>query len=331
MFNYIPYVVEVLAFSFIFICILTNLKRFHYLVSFCLFFVMFFLAVFIFGFYKSSYHALILVLLFFSFIISFNGKVSFRYSSFFIKLIFFILIFLMISSADFTFSDKTNMPKLFPLWAVLMVLFKNRSSHLIRFLIFSLLFIDLFFALKSSARGISLGLISAIYFYKFRPNCFQSTLPFFLIFAFLLYILLQPILLYFSSDGLLNSSASNFQRVMMNISSVKHIVNYPFMFNETLIFTSVDEYRYAHDSDKLTVHNIILAFSLFNGWLSGLLLLCLISFSAKRFYHSNYLPIFIYMFGVLMLGPDAFDTRIYIMLIALMLINVPVSNIRKFK
>lgn len=210
------------------------------------------------------------------------------------------------------FLDKIRAPKLYPLW-MLMIILPAFRKH--RALITLCMMATALIAIQVSARGILLGTVAALIVYKFShkiPAKFYYTILFS---SFMTYTFAVPILHSFGYSGYLEMSASNWQRSMMNISALNGTLATYFAMDELSIFTSALDYRYSYDSASLSVHNLFLAFGLFNGLLPMVALLCSVIYLVARHRSSTLAPVMVFSYFYILLGPDSSNTRAALLII----------------
>jgi uncharacterized membrane protein len=124
----------------------------------------------------------------------------------------------------------------------------------------------------------------------------------------------------YAGQDLIQETASNSQRALMNIASLTNSFNNLITLDETAVFDVVSEYQYSHDSSNLTVHNLFLSFSLFNGLLPAIILLTVVMVGIRRLSGTSYLPIGVFVYFLMLLGPDSFETRYALLLLVALVV-----------
>jgi hypothetical protein len=130
-----------------------------------------------------------------------------------------------------------------------------------------------------------------------------------LIALFILYSLAFPILVALDWGQVLEASASNWQRAMLNHAAIVNTLSTPFSMSETTIFSAAEEYRYSHDTEALTVHNLFWAFGLFNGAIPAALLFWAVIRNVVTTRGCKYASIAGFYYLMMILGPDVTATR----------------------
>jgi len=265
------------------------------------------------GFPKSSYHYLLIGMLFYT---VYEDRWSARSRNIVRSGMILVLVLMSIKSFfyfDFKFDNKYTILQLYTLWgAIIISKYRGRLYYFIPLL----MFIDIALSLKVAARGVLISTLTSLAL-VIKSISRKRVLILSFFFGFLLiYILAAPVFMLFDQHDILKMSASNSQRSAMNYSALSDVLRSPLLLDENLIYESASRYKFEYDDNRLTVHNLILAFGLFNGLLPGLLLLFLIFMAINRLIGSPYLPFAGYLFFVMMLGPDSSVTRISLIFLA---------------
>lgn len=272
-----------------------------------------------FGWPKSSYHLLLIGLFYFA-----TRPIRWKRSTrqFLRLFVSFELLFLVIVDfvqADWSMQSKTAVPQSFYLWGTVFLL-TRRGLSWARILAIGLIVLDIGVSIIVSARGILFGSAAALFFIPKRIAKRRNILTSVLVISFLSYILIAPLLMLFVEQDVIIATASNAQRSAMNNKALIYSMQKPVALDETSVFDSVSEFRYSYDGSKLTVHNLFLAFGLFNGFFPALVLWVLVIKSIRRLSGSHLLPVGVYLYFIMILGPDSFTTRFSLMLLAVLII-----------
>lgn len=269
---------------------------------------------FLLGFPKSAFHLLLVVnALYFALCKSWGGQsTKIIQSGLVIGLVFLIIPEMVALFSGSGFANKLNAPALFPLWILMIVVPAFRKFKTV---IVAIIIATIIIAVLASARGILLASVPALLYY-----IYQRKLPAMVYFvpflaAFLIYSFATPLMDAVGYNSYLNSSASNWQRAMMNDSALKDTISTLFTMNESRIFDSAIDFRYSYDMENLSVHNIFLAFGLFNGLIPALILLFSCLSMVTRHRNSPLACVMMFLFIYMLLGPDTSVTRFSLMTI----------------
>ena len=304
--------IEIILISSLVISILLNSSKNKYLL---LIFPALFLLCFgyIFDFIKSAYHFFLLVVIILSVLNlkwSKNSKLIIKYS-----LIFTLILYCIyrIINVDLSLGDKSFYPTTFPVWAALIIIYGYRLK---KTLVVTTL-IDAIFAYIVKARAVLIGDIFCILAFYVPIKIIKKFIYTVPIAAFILYVFSNPAAYYFGYGNFLEDSASNKQRSLMNFEALISFISRPIQFDENSIFNTASDFiNDQNDSNQnmLTVHCLFLAFGQFNGLIPMLVLYICVLNIMGRLVGTQYLPIAIYSYFQILLGPDSFDMRYFLLL-----------------
>lgn len=222
--------------------------------------------------------------------------------------------------ADWSLHNKNNAPQLYAIWGLITV---TATTPLANFIARIMMFGDILTSLQSLARGVLIGSSAALGLSFIKPRRIATIIPIIGILIFAIYVFAMPILLTIGKSATLENSASNAQRALMNYHALMD--SRMFSMNETAIFESAESLQYPHDDDRLTVHNLILAFSLFNGIAPATALFACTIFILKKISLGKLLPLGFYLYLLIILGPDSSHTRISLLLLGSLSIISPLK------
>jgi len=269
------------------------------------------------GYPKSAYHLLLIGVIWAASLRTHWSKTSRRLVKAGAISSLLVVFVISVALSDWQLEMKITAPQLFSVWALILLLTSDRSF---RIPVAITIIFDMMISLQVAARGVLLGDLFALLSVRRNPRIIRRFIPLFAVLSTLLYILVYPIFVLMGSDDFLSGSLSNFQRSLLNFQAVIDIVGVPFTLNETGIFAAASELQYSHDSDSLTVHNLLLAFGLFNGLIPALWLGYLILRILRQLALGPYLPIGLYLYFVMLLGPDSSVTRYSLILLTSLLV-----------
>ncbi len=268
------------------------------------------------GYPKSTYHLLLIVVAAIC-TKSHWSAASRRASNIAAQLCLFFIAAIALTNAEWSMQDKNKSPQFFAIWGLILINSNRPWASLVArlFMIF-----DILLSYISSARGILLGSVSALGLSGKNHSRIKKYISTIAAATFFIYLLAVPIILATNKVDKLENSASNAQRALMNYHA---LMDSKFItMSETAIFDSAEPLRYAHDDERLTVHNLFLAFALFNGLIPAAILFISVITMISKISDSRLIPLGFYLYLVITLGPDSSQTRISLLLLCALCITL---------
>jgi len=310
---------ELALFAALFFVCMANVRRYPLLLL-LLPLTFFCIAMALLGYTKSAYHLLLVGLAFYAtrpVIWPTLGKAFVKY---FLIAILFYLSFQEILTSDWSFQNKVMVPQFYYLWGAILILNGAKRNWLTNVAIL-LIVLDFIVSFYVSARGMMIGSALALLFFVNGLSSRHAAILFVLLSGSVLYTFVLPYVLLYSNSFFINETASNVQRSLMNISALLASTDSIITLDEFKIYGSAADHMYSHDDSNLTVHNLFLAFSLFNGLLPAVILFAVLVRSISKLASTSYLPFAIFLFFLMLLGPDSFNTR-FALLVVLSLVII---------
>lgn len=264
------------------------------------------------GYPKSGYHALIALAGVCAVLPVRRSYVSPKFLLIPIALSLIILATHWITSSDVSILNKYSTPKLFPLWFMVLFFFPEKRGQIFATLI---IVVDIYLQNRVQARGLMLGAVIALaVLYVPSPLTRRFAFPL-AASALALYVAAFPIARALEVEGAIYSSASNMQRAGMNNAALIDIIKHPLKFDENAIFVSARAFAYSYDTATLTVHNLFLAFGLFNGLIVACLMVTVTLMIINAQTERRFIAISLFCFLYVMLGPDTAYTRVVLLIL----------------
>jgi hypothetical protein len=304
--------IEIVLFAAVFFACIANARR-DSLAILLIPFAIFCLAMTLGGYAKSSYHLLIIGVAAYSIRPISWPPITRVIVKYILVISLFSLSLHEFYFADWTFQNKVMTPQFYYLWGALLIF--SQSNIVVKYIAIPLIFLDLIISFGVSARGMIVGCIFALLFLVRGLNSRRKAVISILLLCSFLYTFLAPFFMLYTNLEVISETASNTQRSLMNIDALQASMDAIVTLDESRVFTSASDYQYSNDDSNLTVHNLFLAFALFNGFLPALILFWVVIFSVSNLDRTYYLPFGVFLFFLMLLGPDSFNTRFSLLLI----------------
>ncbi|UAL08908.1 hypothetical protein [Caulobacter segnis] len=270
------------------------------------------MAMLVLGYPKSGYHALIALIGIYAVLPVHRSYVSSKFLLIPIGVSLSILAIHWISSSNISILSKYSTPKLFPLWFMALFFLPEKRGRLVATLI---ILVEIYLQNRVQARGLMLGAftaLAALYMPSTLTRRFAVPLA---VSALVLYVAAFPIARAMGVERAIYSSASNMQRAGMNNAALMDTLKQPLTLDENAIFVSARPFAYSYDTASLTVHNLFLAFGLFNGLIVAFLLVAVTLLIVNTQTERRFIAISLFCFLYAMLGPDTAYTRVVLLIL----------------